>query len=59
VLDSRRHFGSNRLTPLPRQPAWKKFLARFNDRIIKILLAAAALSFLIAGFSVIRLANDQ
>jgi hypothetical protein len=31
VLDRRRQFGSNRLTALPRQPAWKKFLAKFND----------------------------
>ncbi|HEV3083588.1 MAG TPA: cation-transporting P-type ATPase [Gemmataceae bacterium] len=35
VLDRRRQFGSNRLTAPPRQPAWKKFLARFNDPIIK------------------------
>jgi len=50
VVESRRQFGSNRLTPLPHQPAWKRFLAKFNDPIIKILLAAAALSFLIASF---------
>jgi hypothetical protein len=31
VLESRRLFGSNRLTPAPRQPAWRKLLAKFNE----------------------------
>ena len=33
-------FGANRLTPLPREPLWKKFLDKFDEPIIKILLAA-------------------
>jgi Ca2+-transporting ATPase len=43
-------FGTNRLTPLPREPAWRKFLAKFDEPIIKILLAAALLSMLVELF---------
>src|SRR5947209_103576 len=47
VIQSRQQFGSNRLTPLAREPAWKKFLEKFDEPIIKILLAAAYLSILV------------
>jgi len=47
VADSRQRHGSNRLTPLPREPAWRKFLAKFDEPIIKILLAAALLKFVV------------
>jgi len=36
-------FGGNTLTPLPREPLWRKFLAKFDEAIIKILLAATLL----------------
>ena len=35
--------GPNRLTPLPKEPIWKKFIEKFDDSIIKILLAATLL----------------
>jgi Ca2+-transporting ATPase len=47
VAESRRRHGSNRLTPLPREPAWRKFLGKFDEPIIKILLAAALLKFVV------------
>src|ERR1700674_5269074 len=47
---SRQQFGSNRLTPLPREPLWKKFLAKFDEPIITILLAAALLSMAVELF---------
>src|SRR5262245_18468903 len=50
VLTSRQCFGANRLTPLPREPLWKKFLAKFDEPIIKILLAAALLSMIVDQF---------
>src|SRR5947209_4712056 len=50
VEQSRRLFGSNRLTPLPREPVWKKFLEKFDEPIIKVLLAAALLSMLVDLF---------
>src|SRR5947209_14234661 len=50
VARSRQRFGSNRLTPLPREPLWKKFLEKFDEPIIKILLAAALLSMVVDLF---------
>src|SRR5439155_24026521 len=50
VAQSRRHFGVNVLTPLPRPPIWKKFIEKFDDPIIKILLAAALLSMVVDLF---------
>jgi Ca2+-transporting ATPase len=49
---SRQQFGENRLTPLPREPLWKKFLEKFDEPIIKILLAAALLSMVVDLFKV-------
>src|SRR5947209_5541485 len=51
VARSRQRFGSNRLTPLPREPLWKKFLEKFDEPIIKILLAAALLSMVVDLFT--------
>ena len=45
-------FGANKLTPLPREPLWKKFLGKFDEPIIKILLAAALLSMFVDLFQV-------
>src|SRR5262249_1868058 len=50
VEQSRREFGRNELTPLPREPLWKKFLEKFDEPIIKILLAAALLSMVVDLF---------
>lgn len=50
VKQSLERFGSNRLTPLPREPIWKKFLEKFDDPIIQILLAAALLSMVVDLF---------
>jgi Ca2+-transporting ATPase len=51
VETSRQKFGANRLTPLPREPLWKKFLEKFDEAIIKILLAAALLSMFVELFA--------
>jgi Ca2+-transporting ATPase len=50
VARSRQRFGRNVLTPLPREPLWKKFLEKFDEPIIKILLAAALLSMVVDLF---------
>src|SRR4051812_31263520 len=50
VTASRQRYGENRLTPLPREPIWKKFLEKFDEPIIKILLAAALLSMFVDLF---------
>src|SRR5580658_9983100 len=54
VEQSRQHFGRNTLTPLPREPLWKKFIEKFDEPIIKILLAAALLSMAVDLFKVSR-----
>jgi Ca2+-transporting ATPase len=48
--ESAKRFGLNRLTPLPREPLWKKFVEKFDEPIIKILLAAALLSMFVDLF---------
>jgi Ca2+-transporting ATPase len=50
IARSRQQFGSNRLMPLPREPLWKRFLEKFDEPIIKILLAAALLSMVVDLF---------
>lgn len=49
VKQSRIQHGENVLTPVPRTPWYKLFLEKFSDPIVKILIAAAVLSFAI-GF---------
>jgi Ca2+-transporting ATPase len=50
VARSTQQFGANKLTPLPREPLWKKFVEKFDEPIIKILLAAALLSMFVDLF---------
>src|SRR6516164_174404 len=52
VFQSRQAHGSNSLRPLPREPLWKKFIEKFDEPIIKILLAAALLSMFVDLFKV-------
>ncbi|HEX3313287.1 MAG TPA: HAD-IC family P-type ATPase, partial [Gemmataceae bacterium] len=52
VRVSRERFGANRLTPLPRDPTWRKLLEKFDDPIVKILIAAALLSMIVDLFGV-------
>ncbi|MCC8114792.1 MAG: calcium-translocating P-type ATPase, PMCA-type [Bacteroidales bacterium] len=44
VLESRKRYGANILTPPAKEPLWKKFLEKFSDPLIIILLIAGALS---------------
>ncbi len=50
VAESQRQFGRNTLTPLAREPLWWKFVEKFDEPIIKILLAAALLSMVVDLF---------
>src|SRR5687768_10667162 len=45
---SRRTYGANVFTPPQRTPLWKRFLEKFNEPIIRILLLAAGVSIGIA-----------
>ena len=44
VEESRRKNGVNILTPPEKEPLWKRFLEKFGDPLIIILLIAGALS---------------
>ncbi len=48
VEESRSKYGDNIITPAKRVSMWKLFFEKFNDPIIKILLVAAAISFIIS-----------
>jgi P-type Ca2+ transporter type 2C len=50
VADSLSRFGANRLTPLPHPAGWKKFVEKFDEPIIKILLAATLLKTVVDLF---------
>jgi len=48
VLESRKLYGKNELTPPKRIPVWKQYLEKYQDPIIRILLVAVVLSALVA-----------
>lgn len=50
VEESRLKHGSNILTPPPGVPVWRKFLAKFKDPMIIILLVAGVLSLCISFY---------
>ena len=50
VLQSRTQHGANVLTPPKKTPAWKLFLEKFSDPVIRILLVALGLSFLVSFY---------
>ena len=51
TADSLSRYGVNKLTPLPKEPIWKKFLEKFDEPIIKILLAASLLKIVVDLFA--------
>ncbi|HVK11627.1 MAG TPA: calcium-translocating P-type ATPase, PMCA-type [Gemmataceae bacterium] len=57
VAKSLGQYGANRLTPLPHEPLWKKFLGKFDEAIIKILLAATLLKTVVDLFEASRTAG--
>ena len=44
VAESRAKYGANILTPPAKEPLWKKFLGKFADPLIRILIVAAVVS---------------
>ena len=50
VLENRKKFGANILTPPEKDPLWKKFLEKFEDPLIRILLFAGLLSICISCY---------
>lgn len=58
VGESRVKYGSNVLTEKKKQSPWKKFLKKFSDPLIRILLVAAVLSIGISFYEYYSLGTD-
>ena len=58
VLESRRRYGENVLTPPKQAPWWKEFLAKFSEPLIIILLIAGVFSIGIACYEYWGLHED-
>jgi HAD ATPase, P-type, family IC len=58
VIESRRQYGANILTPPPQTPWWKEFLGKFSDPLIIILIIAGVLSVGIALYEYFGLHSD-
>ncbi len=58
VLESRAKNGANLLTPPEKEPLWKKFIEKFSDPLIIILLVAGALSIGISCYEYFVLEED-
>jgi Ca2+-transporting ATPase len=50
VLESRKKYGANVLTPPPKAPWWEALLEKFTDPLIVILLVALALSIAVSCY---------
>ena len=55
VAVSRQQHGGNVLTPVEKEPWWKKLLGKFKDPLIIILLIAGAMSVGISFYEYYRL----
>lgn len=55
VLESRKKYGVNILTPPEKEPLWKQFLEKFTDPLIIILMIAGVLSIGISFYEYIGL----
>ena len=58
VAESRRLYGTNVLTPVEKEPLWKRFLEKFADPLIVILLVAGLMSVGISFYEFFGLEAD-
>lgn len=58
VLESRKKYGENILTPPEKDPWWKEFFEKFSDPLIIILLLAGVLSIGISCYEFIALGHS-
>ncbi|MGN0007112.1 MAG: cation-translocating P-type ATPase [Alistipes sp.] len=58
VLESRRKHGANVLTPPVKEAVWRRFLGKFGDSLIIILIVACLLSTGIACYEFFRLGQS-
>jgi P-type Ca2+ transporter type 2C len=48
VVEFRKKYGTNAMTPPVREPLWRQYLEKFDDPVIRILLFAVAISFIVS-----------
>lgn len=58
VLESRKKYGVNIITPPEKEPLWKQFLGKFTDPLIIILMIAGVLSIGISFYEYFGLNED-
>lgn len=58
VAESRRLYGTNVLTPVEKEPLWKRFLEKFADPLIVILMVAGLMSVGISFYEFFGLGAD-
>lgn len=58
VLESRKKYGANILTPPEKDPLWKQFLEKFSDPLIIILMVAGVLSIGISCYEFFGLNHE-
>ena len=58
VLESRQKYGNNILTPTGKVPIWKRYLEKFKDPLIIILIIAGALSLGISLYEYLGLGHS-
>ena len=58
VLESRKKYGANILTPPEKDPLWKQFLEKFSDPLIIILMVAGTLSIGISCYEFFGLHHE-
>ena len=59
VLESRKKYGTNILTPPEKEPLWKQFLEKFEDPLIIILMIAGVLSVGISCYEYFSLGDKS
>lgn len=50
IAERRRRFGPNRLTPPPATPAWRRFLAQFENMLIIVLIGGGIVTLLLGEY---------
>ncbi|MCX6689091.1 MAG: calcium-translocating P-type ATPase, PMCA-type [Methanoregula sp.] len=50
IIELRKNFGANVMTPPVREPLWRQYLQKFDDPIIRILLIAVGISMVVSIF---------
>ncbi len=59
VINNREKYGANILTPVEQESIWRKFLSKFKDPTIIILMVAAVLSFGVSLYEIMAIGKGS